>query len=365
MKKNRNSLNVELVGIFNPIEITKDQLKKIYTLENEVEFYYLPKSYCVENGYYGKIEIKEFDKFEDIISRLEKAHHEEIKIYLARNYVKYLQKEYEESKEKSTSLELLNNMDQLVEGLNAEELNKEYESLEGEKYFNRVLNNIEESEEKTIALLVNSADKNCIGSIVINNKYKNKIVDGLYAGADNQHESYLIAYKLSKTLNIPLIDIKGLDLFDEQEQIIKEFENMTRISYKEVKEKYQKQINDFPCIVAFSKKSVVKKLSDLNVNSIYDLKQIIPGYFIRKSDVETFKQININKQNEIKTLYNGYKGYRFAKSMFKCELNNQEYCITYDLTDTLEVLNLTLEEIKNNKNLRIGLKLALKEIRSY
>lgn len=261
-------------------------------------------------------------------------------------------------------MELLNNMNNLVEGLNADELKKEYESLEGEKYFDRVLNNIEESEEKTIALLVNSADKNCIGSIV-NNKYKNKIVDGLYSGADNQHESYLIAYKLSKTLNIPLIDINGLDLFDEQEQIIKEFEKMTRTTYKEVKEKYQKQINNFPCIVAFSRKSVEKKLSDLNINSIYDLKQIIPGYFIRKSDIEDFKQININKQAEIKTLYNGYKGYRFASNMFKYELNNQEYCITYNLTDTLEVLNLTLEEIKNNKNLRIGLKLALKEIKSY
>ena len=51
--------------------------------------------------------------------------------------------------------------------------------------------------------------------------------------------------------------------------------------------------------------------------------------------------------------------------MFKYELNNQEYCITYDLTDTLEALHLTLEEIESNKNLRIGLKLALKEIRSY
>lgn len=262
-------------------------------------------------------------------------------------------------------LELLNNMDQLVKGLNAEELKKEYESLEGEKYFNRVLNNIEESKEKTIALLVNSADKNCIGSIVINNKYKNKIVDALYAGANKQHESYLIAYKLSKTLNIPLIDVKGLDLFDEQEQIIKEFENMTRTNYKEVKEKYQKQINDFPCIVAFSKKSVEEKLSNLNVNSIDELKQIIPGYFIRKSDIEDFKQISINKQNEIKTLYNGYKGYRFAKSMFKTLLNDFEYIYSNDLTDTLEALHLTLKEIEENKNLRIGLKLALKEIRSY
>lgn len=261
-------------------------------------------------------------------------------------------------------MELLNNMDQLVEGLNAEELKKEYESLEGEKYFNRVLNGIEESEEKTIALLVNTQE-NVIDALVIN-KYGNEVIRGLYAGADRKHEANLIAYKVSKVLNIPLIDCKGFDAYEEPQRGIKLiYETISKITYKEIKEKYQKQINDFPCIVAFSKKSVEEKLSNLNVNSIDDLKQIIPGYFIRKSDIEDFKQININKQVEIKTLYNGYKGYRFAKSMFKYELNNQEYCITYDLTDTLETLNLTLEEIEENKNLRIGLKLALKEIRSY
>ena len=261
-------------------------------------------------------------------------------------------------------LELLNTMDQLVEGLNAEELKKEYESLEGEKYFNRVLNGIEESEEKTIALLVNTQE-NVIDALVIN-KYGNEGIKGLYAGADRKHEANLIAYKVSKVLNIPLVDCKGFDAYEEPQRGIKLiYETISKTTYKSVEEKYQKQINNFPCIVAFSKKSVKEKLSNLNVNSIDDLKQIIPGYFIRKSDVEDFKQININKQNEIKALYNGYKGYRFAKSMFKTLLNDFEYIYSNDLTDTLEALHLTLEEIESNKNLRIGLKLALKEIRSY
>lgn len=262
-------------------------------------------------------------------------------------------------------MELLNNMNNLVEGLNAEELKKEYESLEGEKYFDRVLNGIEESEEKTIALLVNVLEPNCIDALVIN-KYSNEVIRGLYAGADKKHEANLIAYKISKALNIPLVDCKGFDTYKEPQKGIKLiYEAISRTTYKEVKEKYQKQINNFPCIVAFSKKSVEQKLSNLKVNSIDDLKQIIPGYFIRKSDIEDFKQININKQNEIKALYNGYKGYRFAKSMFKTLLNDFEYIYSNDLTNTLEALHLTLEEIENNKNLRIGLKLALKEIRGY
>ena len=238
-------------------------------------------------------------------------------------------------------MELLNNMNQLVEGLNSEELKKEYESLEGEKYFNRVLNNIEESEEKTIALLVNTAEKNCIGSIVINNKYKNKIINGLYAGANNQHESYLIAYKLSKTLNIPLININGLDLFDEQEQIIKEFEKMTRTTYKEVKEKYQKQINDYG---VNAEQQAVQGLS----NSGYSESSKVSMYNTYQNRIATardsFNRSILNYDNGIKDAqlqnnsalaeiaYNalksqlelGLQGFQYKNSLLESQLNAQQ-----------------------------------------
>ena len=44
--------------------------------------------------------------------------------------------------------------------------------------------------------------------------------------------------------------------------------------------------------------------------------------------------------------------------MFLSELANHEYCITYDLEDTLNALGFTIEEINADKRLLHGLKKA-------
>ena len=49
--------------------------------------------------------------------------------------------------------------------------------------------------------------------------------------------------------------------------------------------------------------------------------------------------------------------------MFNYELANHEYCITWDITDTLESLGLTREDIENNKNLKNGLEKAIKRFK--
>lgn len=63
---------------------------------------------------------------------------------------------------------------------------------------------------------------------------------------------------------------------------------------------------------------------------------------------------------------NDKTGEGFIKEMFKYELANHEYCITYELDDTLDALGLTIEEINNNQALKHGLELARKEyLKSY
>ena len=47
--------------------------------------------------------------------------------------------------------------------------------------------------------------------------------------------------------------------------------------------------------------------------------------------------------------------------MFEYELNNHEYCVTYSLEDTLGALNLSIDDINNNKALQNGLGIAKKE----
>ena len=48
--------------------------------------------------------------------------------------------------------------------------------------------------------------------------------------------------------------------------------------------------------------------------------------------------------------------------MFYSELNNHEYGYTKELDDTLDALDLTIDDINNNKNLKNGLSLAIQEI---
>lgn len=47
--------------------------------------------------------------------------------------------------------------------------------------------------------------------------------------------------------------------------------------------------------------------------------------------------------------------------MFYTELANHEYCITYDLTDTIYALGLSVDEINADKRLLHGLNKAVKQ----
>ena len=54
-------------------------------------------------------------------------------------------------------------------------------------------------------------------------------------------------------------------------------------------------------------------------------------------------------------------GLGFCYSMFAYELANHEYGYTYELEDTLDALDLTLERINKEPNLKAGLDKALAE----
>ena len=54
-------------------------------------------------------------------------------------------------------------------------------------------------------------------------------------------------------------------------------------------------------------------------------------------------------------------GEGIIKDMFLYELGNHEYCITYDLEDTLDAVGLTVDEINADKRLLCGLKKALSQ----
>ena len=139
--------------------------------------------------------------------------------------------------------------------------------------------------------------------------------------------------------------------------------------YYELKQKQQKERNDFPMFFAFNKKQFNEGMEKLGLNS-NDIDKIYSmgyGGFIRKKDSEKFTELFDKHSNEMQSAINSdTTGEGFIFDMFHYELANHEYIITWSLADTLDALDLTLEEVNDNKLLLKGLKLAKKDyIKSY
>ena len=139
---------------------------------------------------------------------------------------------------------------------------------------------------------------------------------------------------------------------------------MRENKYETLKKKHQEELNKFPIGFAFNDKQFKEAMENLGLKEI-DTDKIVPigaGGFIRKSDVKTFKEMNKrHREEEKQAILDDKTGEGYIKDMFEYELANHEYSYTYDLTDTLQTIGLSIEEILSKENLRNGLKLALNE----
>lgn len=139
---------------------------------------------------------------------------------------------------------------------------------------------------------------------------------------------------------------------------------MSNNSYFDLQQKHQKIVNAFPMAFAFSDEQFKEGMEKLGLKptDIGKVYSIGYGGFIKKSDAKAFSKMwdDIRKENQ-QAIDDDSTGEGYIKDMFLYELGNHEYCITYDLTETLEALELSLEEINKSKKLKHGLKLALKE----
>ncbi|WP_195336948.1 DUF7659 family protein [Paraclostridium bifermentans] len=136
--------------------------------------------------------------------------------------------------------------------------------------------------------------------------------------------------------------------------------------YRELKEKQGKEVNEFPMMFAFSNKQFAEGMEKLGLkeNETNKLLSIGAGGFIRKSDRKAFDDMFVRQEKELKNaIEEDLTGEGFIYNMFNYELGNHEYCITWELDETLNTLGLTMEEINSNENLLHGLKKAIEEQR--
>lgn len=134
--------------------------------------------------------------------------------------------------------------------------------------------------------------------------------------------------------------------------------------YEELKTRQEKEMNAFPLGACFSKQQFEEMmtkwgLTTTDTDKIYSLGG---GCYIRKSDHTAFHEmLKRFKKERSEAIAADTTGDGFIYDMFLSELANHEYCITYDLEETLDVLNLTIEQINADKRLLHGLQKARKE----
>lgn len=128
--------------------------------------------------------------------------------------------------------------------------------------------------------------------------------------------------------------------------------------YKNWRENRQNAFNKLPIYWAFGDNQFQELLKKLNLNDTKeDLKKLVSigyGGIMRKCDTYLLAEHNRTFSNDI-LLFWMKNNFNFAYSAFRYEMNNHEYYITYDITETLEALGLNFNDIQNNSGI---LKLA-------
>lgn len=134
-------------------------------------------------------------------------------------------------------------------------------------------------------------------------------------------------------------------------------------TYKQLKDKHQKEMDAFPLGAAFGNDQFEKMMQGwgLTVDDTDKICSIGGGCFIRKSDKEAFFiMLKRFKDETDAAIAADTTGDGFIYDMFYYELANHEYCITYELDETLDALDLTAEQVNADKRLLHGLQKAEK-----
>ena len=134
-------------------------------------------------------------------------------------------------------------------------------------------------------------------------------------------------------------------------------------AYQEMKDRQQKEFDAFPMRAAFSQQQFQQMMEKwgLTLNDTDKICSIGGGCYIRKADIDAFVALINKTAAELKNAITAdLTGDGFIFDMFVYELANHEYCITYDLEDTLDALGLTAEQINADKRFTHGLNKAIK-----
>ena len=126
------------------------------------------------------------------------------------------------------------------------------------------------------------------------------------------------------------------------------------MTYRELKDKQQQEVNDFPLMFAFGQKQFDEMLAKNNITP-KDIYSIGAGGYVRKTDAPAMSAMFDRHKKELAA---AKKQIKFLKEAFIYEMGNHEYCITFDSDEVLAACGITEEDYKNNEDVRKAWKAA-------
>lgn len=138
--------------------------------------------------------------------------------------------------------------------------------------------------------------------------------------------------------------------------------------YAEMKSRHQKRVNEFPMRFFFNEKQFEEAMNDLGLTKDDKDKvlSIVGGGIIRKTDAEAYeKMFEEIRTEEKRNITEDKDGTGYIADMFEYELNNHEYGYTYDADPAIEALGMTVDQIKNDDALLVGVNIAMKRIEDF
>lgn len=135
--------------------------------------------------------------------------------------------------------------------------------------------------------------------------------------------------------------------------------------YVEMIKKHQEEFNEFPMFFAFNDKQFEEGMQKLGLTKD-DGEKVTSfsfGGIYRKSDRQKLDEMLSRHAKERETnIANDKTGKGFIYQMFYCELSNHEYSYTMDLSETLDILGYSIDDINNDERLLAGLSKASNEL---
>jgi len=137
--------------------------------------------------------------------------------------------------------------------------------------------------------------------------------------------------------------------------------------YRALKKQQQQEVHEFPFFFAYNDEQFIRGMEQFGL-SIEDTNKIYKfgdtGGFYLRADAARLPEIGDRHEAERKAaIATDKRGSGYIFHMFRDELINHEFTWTDDLTDTLDALCITVEEINNDPRLKRGLDKAIADLR--